>query len=462
MMYLRYLSFLLDDKLYVTHKNISEIQEMVDFFEKSKNKKMLGRVYYALGRVASDYHDYSKALSFFHKALEHEAIMPDLRLKGQIYSQIGYAFLELNDFHAAMDFHKQAFSCDSLRKDTMALLFDMRDIAFLYASMEDKRNAEKVYRTVLHLVANDNRRSDIKKDVLLSLSELNLENNLDSAYCYLKKAEKLEKGFTVEMALYASGYYYAAGKDDSAKLYLDYVLADSNIYLRTDAYRTLVKIELENGNIKQASTLYDKLLDCIDSLDAKDERRDDLKKKAMFEYVYQTEKVQSLEKSNRHKFRMLEVAGIIILIMVFLLVLFWQMSAMKKLKIQNTIKEWKLRGTRDRGALLRINRQICCDTAIGSAINMQRHLSDEEWEKVYSAVDSSYPEFCKNLKSCVSLSEQEWHVCLLVKLGIGTSKISFLTSRASSTISTTKQRIYRKITKEKGSAEQFDELLNLM
>lgn len=54
MMYLRYLHFLLDDKLYVTHTNIPEIQEMVDFFEKSKDRRMLGRVYYALGRVASD------------------------------------------------------------------------------------------------------------------------------------------------------------------------------------------------------------------------------------------------------------------------------------------------------------------------------------------------------------------------------------------------------------------------
>ena len=54
MMYLRYLHFLLDDKLYVTHKNIPEIQKMVDFFEKSKDRRMLGRAFYALGRVASD------------------------------------------------------------------------------------------------------------------------------------------------------------------------------------------------------------------------------------------------------------------------------------------------------------------------------------------------------------------------------------------------------------------------
>lgn len=257
-------------------------------------------------------------------------------------------------------------------------------------------------------------------------------------------------------------YTSMADKDDSAKLYLTKVVGDGNIHLKTDAYRLLTKIELENENVTNARGYYDKLLECIDSLGVNDEIDDKLKGKALFEYVYQTEKAQSLEESNRYKLVMLGVVSFLVIVLAFLLILIWQMSMVRKLKIQNSIKEWKLKGMKNRNIIPRINKQICSDTAIDNAISMQRHISDKEWKEISVATDLSYPEFFKKLKSYVSLTEHELHICMLVKLGVGTSKIAFLTSRAPSTISTTKQRLYRKITKEKGSAEQFEELLSLM
>lgn len=60
------------------------------------------------------------------------------------------------------------------------------------------------------------------------------------------------------------------------------------------------------------------------------------------------------------------------------------------------------------------------------------------------------------------LSEHEFRVCLLIKAKVPTSKIALLTSRASSTISTTKQRLYKKLTSEQGSAENLDKLLAIL
>lgn len=64
--------------------------------------------------------------------------------------------------------------------------------------------------------------------------------------------------------------------------------------------------------------------------------------------------------------------------------------------------------------------------------------------------------------SCNKLSSQQFHVCLLVKIKMPTSKIAILTSKAPSTISTTKQRLYEKITSNKGKAEDLDDFLELI
>ena len=89
----------------------------------------------------------------------------------------------------------------------------------------------------------------------------------------------------------------------------------------------------------------------------------------------------------------------------------------------------------------------------------KKHIPDSEWEKIEELINDAFPDFKKKIYLCSALSEHEYHICLLAKIGLGTSKIAQLTVRAVSTISTTKQRIYKKIAKENASAEQFDELI---
>ena len=90
------------------------------------------------------------------------------------------------------------------------------------------------------------------------------------------------------------------------------------------------------------------------------------------------------------------------------------------------------------------------------------HLSQEGWLSLEESVENHYPGFKEKLYSCSKLSEHEFRVCLLIKAKIPTSKIALLTSRASSTISTTKQRLYKKLTSEQGSAEDLDKLLAIL
>lgn len=109
-----------------------------------------------------------------------------------------------------------------------------------------------------------------------------------------------------------------------------------------------------------------------------------------------------------------------------------------------------------------LNEQILMQVGMSTNLSQGKHLSEVQWQMLEGVFHSHYPHFKDHLYSCCKLSEQEYHVCMLVKLGLGSSKISILTSKAVSTISTTKQRLFKKITREDGTAEQLAELLATM
>lgn len=169
-----------------------------------------------------------------------------------------------------------------------------------------------------------------------------------------------------------------------------------------------------------------------------------------------------LEIDNKNDLLLILLLGMILLILLSLVAFYWQMSIMKKIKLQNKLKDLKIHSILSPMDSAHLNEQILTQVGINANLSQGKHLSDEQWQKLEGVFNSHYPHFKDHLYSCSKLSEQEYHVCMLVKLGLGSSKISVLTSKAISTISTTKQRLFKKITREDGSADQLAELLTTM
>ena len=169
-----------------------------------------------------------------------------------------------------------------------------------------------------------------------------------------------------------------------------------------------------------------------------------------------------LEIDNKNDLLLILLLGMILLILLSLVAFYWQMSIMKKIKLQNKLKDLKIHSILSPMDSAHLNEQILTQVGISANLSQGKHLSDEQWQKLEGVFNSHYPHFKDHLYSCSKLSEQEYHVCMLVKLDLGSSKISVLTSKAISTISTTKQRLFKKITREDGSADQLAELLTTM
>lgn len=86
-------------------------------------------------------------------------------------------------------------------------------------------------------------------------------------------------------------------------------------------------------------------------------------------------------------------------------------------------------------------------------------MKEEEWPKLEQHLKTLYPGFISQLRSLYPMSELEYHTCLLIKLRIAPTDIAAVLARDVSTISTLRNRLYKKVFGPNGGAKEWDEFL---
>ena len=88
-----------------------------------------------------------------------------------------------------------------------------------------------------------------------------------------------------------------------------------------------------------------------------------------------------------------------------------------------------------------------------------RSLSDVDWQQLMETVDGVYTGFTEKLYSLYKMSEQDYHVCLLIKVRVSPKDIATLTAHSKESVATTRSRLYQKIFGKKGSTHEWDEFV---
>ncbi len=88
-----------------------------------------------------------------------------------------------------------------------------------------------------------------------------------------------------------------------------------------------------------------------------------------------------------------------------------------------------------------------------------RSLSEVDWQQLMETVDSVYTGFTEKLYSLYKMSEQDYHVCLLIKVRVSPKDIAILTAHSKESVATTRSRLYQKIFGRKGSTHEWDEFV---
>lgn len=130
-MYYQLLRIKATDKAYIDHTSDKEIQKLLDYYESAgSDKSLLAEVYYYAGSVYRDLNDAPQALEYFQKALDALPADGNITLKSNIYNQSAHLFLYQNLYAEALKMFKESYICDSIKNDSISVIYSLRDIAF--------------------------------------------------------------------------------------------------------------------------------------------------------------------------------------------------------------------------------------------------------------------------------------------------------------------------------------------
>jgi len=88
-----------------------------------------------------------------------------------------------------------------------------------------------------------------------------------------------------------------------------------------------------------------------------------------------------------------------------------------------------------------------------------RSLSHQDWTQLAELVNSIYTGFTEKLYNLYRMSEQDYHVSLLIKVRIQPKDIALLTAHSKESVASTRSRLYTKVFGQKGSSKDWDDFV---
>lgn len=95
----------------------------------------------------------------------------------------------------------------------------------------------------------------------------------------------------------------------------------------------------------------------------------------------------------------------------------------------------------------------------GYCRNHNGRPSSDEWKELCSIVNDYYPGFYQVVHDGVSISRNEYYICVLTKIGFQVADIVYLIDTTPAYVSTTRARLVEKLFRQKGGAKDFDRLI---
>ena len=92
-------------------------------------------------------------------------------------------------------------------------------------------------------------------------------------------------------------------------------------------------------------------------------------------------------------------------------------------------------------------------------LNSGHGLNHHDWAALAELVDSIYTGFTEKLYSLYRMTEQDYHVSLLIKVRIQPKDIALLTAHSTESVASTRSRLYYKVFGRKGSSKDWDDFV---
>jgi hypothetical protein len=86
-------------------------------------------------------------------------------------------------------------------------------------------------------------------------------------------------------------------------------------------------------------------------------------------------------------------------------------------------------------------------------------MTESDWAELSEAVNNVYTGFTEKLYSLHNMSDQDYHVSLLIKIRLQPKDIATLTAHSKESVASTRSRLYQKVFGKKGSTRDWDDFV---
>lgn len=443
-------------KNYVPSESDSLIQAAADYYEAYGTETEQFYAYFYLGAVQLELGRLNEASRSLIKANNHSDVIDSHFFKAQVYSHLA----KVNSLLHCSDEETYA------RRAYQEYLLGGYD-AYVHNAM--LLMAEAKYH------AHDFDSCRIWADSALQLStSLSDTASIHDAYRQKINSALLARSFYEADSLYqlSFGRYQmrASGQDLSRMALIAAHRSDASeaqrllgmaAKLRTD-YNDSVYYYANAYNVYKQLRNYEKQLAYQDSLLI---HEDHLLKEASRHTALAAERDYALSMRQKAEFqqqRLLVIAVFSVLVLFFLLCSMY--FYIKKQKTQMKLQEERLKNLEIKlaqnkeaiaGGLARLKSSPIF-AAVSSCKDHNLNLKADVWEDLAQGFRLYLPAFEKTITDFHPLSETEWKVCMLLKLGFSPSDLSILIGKSPSGISSIRSRLYEKAFHKKGAPTDWD------
>lgn len=502
------------NKAYIDFTSDSTMLAVVDYYEHhgTANDKMLA--YYILGCVYRDMHEAPMALEYYNKATEQADTAAqdcDYATLCRVYSQMGvlfskqylpyqelfsfekathYAYKAHDTLNAIRYYYNKTGAYTYLDNEDSAIIVNTRaaelfrkhgydrdaDIAFgcnyvYYLKRNNIDKAKKAFEAYNRVNFAGNQNYEDSYAFLLYEKGLFFlqTNQLDSAYCKLNESLKFSKSFS--------------NKAITTKTLAQYYLKSNNPILaakyamKSTEYNDSDLVRVRKTQLHQLQAMYDYsrnkrlamvaeqksekrimviyvvilcsiILFCLSIFIYKLQMNKKNHRISLIQQLY-NDSLLKLQSNQRELQRVKDLNELEVI----------QQKEEVIMNLKNTIKDIREKFS---GSLLTDTDIILQNSAIFRKIQFitlhpKEKLSNEDWIELSDLIEQLIPSFPQMLKN--SLTEKEYHICLLIRLHISPSSISNLVGLSNSGVSLSRKRMLEKVCGKDGTAKDFDKFI---
>ena len=467
-MYFRLVKLKAQDKAYIPHSDLTNLNQMISYYEGEGDKKMLPEIYYLAGSTYFDLHDSPQALDYYHKVLDNITADDNLRLWGITHAQIGYVMFYQGNYAAAIDHYKISYKVDSLRNDVEGMIFDLRDLGYSYSSTEKLDSAIFYSHKALQL-ALKKKMPQMATSARSSLADIYLEThyqNVDSAGKYILpmfgdiRPENRSGIYCVAMK-----YYKLRNMPDSVNYYIEKLEKYGEVYAKCDAYRIKLEMMLEQKGKVGKLNVWRKFLNYSDSIEKITKTEAVSKCQSLYDYTQrEKENVRLKSENERHKL-LLVILGLCTCLVLIGFYVYYKNSKNAKIEqkrqmeeLQHLLEKSASQGSTNKDALARMKETEIYSLLLNK-MKVNQNITQAEWSELDQAINQYFVDFKLKLYRICNLSDLEYQICLLLKLEVSLSDISTLVHREPSALTMSRKRLFTKMFKKEGKAEELDSFI---